>query len=84
MCTFYFDIDIYIDIPLCTFSVSSDMDHQVKSLLRSVKFLCRLFKQTTVIPPPGFDGYTNSDAFKALTKANAVFKVKLLLALVLI
>ena len=60
-------------------SVSSDMDHQVKSLLRCSKFLCRLFKQNTPIPAPGFDSFTLNGSQTVFAKAATVFKVSHLL-----
>ena len=45
------------------------------SLLRCVKLLSKLFKQTTLIPGPGFDHYS-ADAVQSQYKAATVFKVR--------
>ena len=61
---------------ICYFSVSSNFEDQVQTFIRCVRFLCRLFKQSTPIPAPGFDACIANGSGAVSSKAAMVFKVK--------
>ena len=68
-------------------SVSSDMDVQITTLIRCVRLMCRLFKQTTPIAGPGFDSFVmngEAHAKAAVFKVDTVFSRNTLQVLIII